>query len=76
LLKNINMKKPITVKIGYAIHDSVIPVTQESFESFELANEWSSQIMFENGYDSCEFFHIDGDEAMQEIIDEYLETLE
>lgn len=66
----------ITAKVGYDFMGKLIPVCEMKFSNFTDANDWSTIQMFDYGYDSCEFFHDCGPETMEEIINEFLKTLE
>ena len=63
----------ITVKVGYECGDNFQLEEFKEFNSFDEANKWSSDKMVEEGYDTAEFEHCDGEEVMREIIMKYLE---
>ena len=66
----------ITVKVGYECGDNLDMVEFKEFNSFDEANKWSSDKMVEEGYDTAEFEHCDGEEVMREIIMNHLKEQE
>jgi hypothetical protein len=64
----------ITVKVGYETYGDNIQVEEiREFNTFDEANKWSTSISLDEGYDTAEFEHCDGEEVMREIIMKYLE---
>ena len=70
-----SQKKDILVKVGFDCGMYLQVEDEKEFDTFEEANKWSKEKL-ETRYDTAEFSHIKGDEVMQSVINDYLDSLD